>query len=441
MEDNLKYGKVFLCIALISLAIGLIGGVLGSLTYIFPHFLHQYYGFSLLRPLHVSYAFFWIILAAIGSVYVGLSSLTNKKPIAWIAFTQISLWVIALIGIGYDYLHGNFGGREYWEFNPKWAIFILLSWFLFLINFFHLAKNIQKWPVYVWMWMTGIIFFIFTFTENYLWVIPYFRENFITDMTIQWKVAGSLVGSLNQLIYGVAFYLMDKLNQHNDYKVGSSKTAFFMYFLGLFNLMFNWGHHIYSLPTEPYIRYVAYAVSMTEWIVFLKIFFDWKKSTQTVRKYYSFFPYRFLMASDIWVFINVLQALTMSIPILNRYTHGTHVTVAHSMGTTIGINTMILFASVFMTFTRPEQFSKKTKKYLNFVFWGIQISLFGLFLSLNIAGYLRGFWQLSSHQSPFAVMMNELRPIFISFSISGTLLLVGFYLLLFKLLQLSLRKK
>ena len=37
----------------------------------------------------------------------------------------------------------------------------------------------------------------------------------------------------------------------------------------------------------------------------------------------------------------------MSIPAFNLYTHGTQITVVHAMGTTIGINTMIVLAGVF----------------------------------------------------------------------------------------------
>ncbi|MBK7967342.1 MAG: hypothetical protein IPK10_20060 [Bacteroidetes bacterium] len=48
--------------------------------------------------------------------------------------------------------------------------------------------------------------FPFPFLENYLWTIPYFRENLILDMTVQWKVNGSLVGAWNQILYGTVFF-------------------------------------------------------------------------------------------------------------------------------------------------------------------------------------------------------------------------------------------
>ena len=64
----------------------------------------------------------------------------------------------------------------------------------------------------------------------------------------------------------------------DDINLARGKTTFFFFFLGLTNLMFGWAHHTYILPTLPWVRYVAYAVSMTEWIIFIKIVYSWRKS-------------------------------------------------------------------------------------------------------------------------------------------------------------------
>ncbi len=424
MKTQIHIGNLFLLSALFLLLTGLCFGVLAAITYIVPDFLKEELGFVSLRPLHVSSALFWIILGATGCVYNGFQNILKETVTTKTAMLQWILWVAACIGILLSYFGKHFGGREYWEFDPFWALPIALAWLLFLLNFGSHVKKIKDWPVYVWMWLTGIIFFLFTFTENYLWIFPYFRENFITDMTIQWKVNGSLVGSWNQILYGTAFFLMDKIE--NNKTTGRSKLAFVMYFLGLFNLMFNWGHHIYTLPTEKYIRYVGYAVSMTEWIFFIKIIYQWKKSISDIQKNYHYFPYRFLMASDLWVFLNLGQAILMSIPAINIYTHGTHVTVAHAMGTTIGINSMILLAACF-EFLKPNTFTATVKhKLLNFFFWLLQISLLLFWLSLNLAGIKKGIWQLSAQQSSYSHMMQSLQPYFITFLVAGIGLLIAF---------------
>jgi nitric oxide reductase subunit B len=270
------------------------------------------------------------------------------------------------------------------------------------------------------MWMTGILFFMFTFAENYLWLFPYFRQHFVTDMTIQWKVNGSLVGSWNQLIYGTSFFLMDRIR--NNRETGSSRLAFAMYFLGLFNLMFNWGHHIYTLPTAGYVRYIGYAVSMTEWIIFARIVFTWRSALTEGQKLYHYYPYRFLLAADLWVLLNLGQGLLMSIPALNLYTHGTHVTVAHAMGTTIGINTMILLAACFEYFRGSCGFVVFTRR-RHILFLGTQFTLLIFWFSLNIAGIIKGRWQMGERTLPFRNMMEQLQPAILLFIISGVLLM------------------
>ena len=81
---------------------------------------------------------------------------------------------------------------------------------------------------------------------------------------------------------------------------------------------------------------------MTELFILGKIIWDWRASLSGYQKFRFRRPYRFLFAADIWVFINLVLALVISVPAFNLFTHGTHVIVAHTMGATIGINTMIL---------------------------------------------------------------------------------------------------
>src|SRR5690606_11617257 len=161
-----------------------------------------------------------------------------------------------------------------------------------LINFIKTVGSLKRQPVYVWMWFTGIIFFLFTFLESYFWIIPYFRNNIVNDMTVQWKSYGSMVGSWNMLIYGSSIYLLDMIS--GEYQYSYSRLPYILYFLGLFNLMFNWGHHIYTLPTHGYIKHISYAVSMTELLLLGRIIFNWKRSLDTAKKHFHSLSYRFL---------------------------------------------------------------------------------------------------------------------------------------------------
>lgn len=410
--------KSFLLVAFVLLFTGLSFGLIGALQYVMPGILKDGFSFQKVRPLHVSSVVFWIIFGAIGTVLTYLQEHGTAKNYSHpLLKLQFVIFVITVAAILISYLTGNFGGREYWEFPPYLAIPLIAGWLLFLINFIRSVSSFKNQPVYFWMWLTGIFFFLFTFLESYLWIFPFFGENIIKDMTIQWKSYGSMVGSWNMLIYGSGIFLMDKISGSKNYS--KSKMAFGLYFLGLFNLMFNWGHHIYTLPTAAFVKYISYAVSMTELFIFGKIIYDWKSSITSAQKYFNRQSYMFMVAADAWVFLTLSLAICMSVPAINLYTHGTHITVAHTMGATIGINSMLLFAFASDIFTAPSS------KFIRIWFWIINISLFVFWISLIIAGLYKSIWQMSAVQQPFGHMMRGLHPFFVIFFISGIVLATG----------------
>ncbi len=433
-NKQLTTPKLFMIAGLLLLAVGLLFGFTGALQYLVPGFLKQYLSFEKIRPLHVSSIVFWIIFGTIGAVLTYLSQHSGRKIYSpLLTKIQLIIFILSIIVIFISYCVGIFGGREYWEFHPLLALPIAAGWVLFLINFIKSVGSFKKQPVYVWMWLTGIVFFLFTFLESYLWIFPYFRNNVVNDMTVQWKSYGSMVGSWNMLIYGSSIFLMEKISGNKPFSY--SVIAFALYFTGLFNLMFNWGHHIYTLPTYNFIQYISYVVSMTELFIFGRIILQWKSSVSIARKHFHHTAYRFLIAADVWIFLTLLLAIAMSVPAINVYTHGTHITVAHTMGATIGINSFLLLAFAFDILHDTCLPFTLYKKWFNRGYWITNLSLFIFWISLIGAGILKAKWQMSAAKIPFSTMMLQLRPFFIVFFISGTVMMAGFILILYPLLK------
>ncbi|WP_447950801.1 cbb3-type cytochrome c oxidase subunit I [Chryseobacterium koreense] len=431
--DNLKNkpANKFFFFGLFLLGIALFFGLTGALQYLVPGLFKENLSFEKVRPLHVTAAVFWIISSAIGAVYHFMAE-RNEKPIFSKTLLNIQFYLLSssVTLILITYLFGIFGGREYWEFHPLLAIPIGLSWVLFIINVFKSIGSFKKLPVYMWMWMTGAAFFLFTFLESYLWLIPFFRSTIVADMTIQWKSYGSMVGCWNQLIYGSGIYLMDKISGNQKYSY--SRIGFLLYFLGLFNLMFNWSHHIYTLPTAKFIQYIGYGVSMTELIILGRIIWLWRSSLTTAKKNYHLYSYRFLLSADIWILLTLALAIAMSVPAINVYTHGTHITVAHTMGATIGINSLLLLSFIFDVFKIKEKISAER---FTFAFFTLNISLFIFWVALLVAGVLKADWQMHHPEILFADMMLELRPAFFVFFIAGTGVAIGFYMIIYKIVK------
>lgn len=432
-NHKINYSVAFIKMALLFLLSALSFGLLAALQYIIPGFGRDTFSFEKLRPLHVSSAVFWIILGAMGSVisFFRQHKRRKLKNQFWIK-VQFYIFTLSFGGALVSYCFGIFSGREYWEFHPLLAIPIAIGWIVFIVNFLSNLGTLKNQPVFIWMWFTGILFFLFTYVESNLWLIPAINDNLVKDMTIQWKSYGSMVGSWNLLIYGSSIFLMDAISGSKKYSY--SNLAFALYFLSLFNLMFNWGHHIYTLPTSLYIKDIGYLVSMTELFLFGRIIYLWRSSVTTAQKYFHIRPYRFLLAADVWVFLTLGLAVCMSIPALNIYMHGTHVIVAHTMGATIGINSFLLIAFACYILGKKKNGNFFKSKWIDIGFWVINISLVFFWISLIVAGFIKSHWMFHQPDVPFGVMMMSLKPWFISFYISGCGLFIGFCMIIFPLL-------
>ena len=432
-QENDLAGLKFMRLGMMALSVGLLFGVIGGFQFVFPEFIRELL-FTKTRPLHVSLVVSWIFLAAIGGIYFYLPRQCNLKLASYRAVNW-HFWIFVVTGLAIlgCYLMGRFGGREYMEYPAVLSIPIFLSWIMFGINYFNTVRQDKKpWPVYYWMWGTGIVFFFITFCEAYLWLIPYFRDSMVREIIVQWKAYGALTGSWNMLVYGTALYVATRISG-ND-KAARSKLAFSLYFLGLFNLMFGWAHHTYLVPSLPWIRTFAYAVSMTELLILGKILWDWRASLSDWQKNRYCSAYRFLFAADIWIFINLIVALIISVPAWNLYTHGTHITVAHAMGSTIGINTMILLSSIYYVLREelPEHVRSDCGRQVTIGFWMANISLGVFFVALMAAGVGKFMFDGASFQE----MMLSIRPFLIVFAISGIALMLGLWIVLWHGYQL-----
>jgi nitric oxide reductase subunit B len=419
-----NYLRLYIVTALCLLCATLILGILASWSFLYPETYNNTLPFYQLRPFHVSAALFWILSGATASVLFYKNEafdLPKRNSILERMFIYTWLGTMAAIFICYGLK--KFGGREYWEFPPVLCMPLLISWLFLVVSYFiPWMRAPKKQPMYVWMWSTGIFFFLITFVEQNLWQIPWFRYSYLREVTVQWKANGATVGAWNQMIYGTSLYLMVKISGNKQ--IANGKTAFAFYMLSLSNLMFNWGHHVYNVPTATWIRDTSYLISMTEWIFLISMIQQFKKTMEQRNRLRHLITYRFIIAAEFWVFMNLLLALFMSIPAVNRYTHGTHITVAHAMGTTIGINTMILLAS-FSYILRIDSLNEKTRKIISVNYWISQYSLAVFWFALIAAGVTKGYRMTAMHLDNFGEIMKPVLPFLQISSYAGIVVAIG----------------
>lgn len=429
----------FLWLAMSYLIIGLLFGLIGGFQYFLPEFLKVQLSFQKTRPLHVYLVISWIFTAAQGGIYFYLPRVSNRD-IFWRrgVLLHFAMQVIISFFIIVCFFLGKFGGREYLEFPPWLGICLIGSWIPFAVIFFKtLSPDYRDAKVYIWMWSCGIIFFFITMFESYLWLFEFFRTNIVRDITIQWKALGSMVGSWNMLVYGTGMYVMERLSPQSN--VARGRLPFFFFFLGLTNLMFNWGHHTYIVPAAPWVKDVSYFISMTELLIIGYIIFKWRKTVSEARKNYHLIPFRLLSFADAWVFLNLALAILISIPAINRYTHGTHITVAHAMGATIGINTMLLFASVFFILQNIQPAAVRIRrKIIGAGILTTNIALFLFWVSLIDTGIIK--IQNNIDHGGFYKLIEKSQLFFKVFAYSGVFIFIGLGILIITAFTILLNK-
>lgn len=422
MTTSDRYALRFVLLGVCALWLGALFGLIGSWQHVIPGII-EWVPFVKSRPLHVSLVIGWIFMAAVGGIYYYLPRITGTTLFAprWVRL-HLVVWVITGFAIIGSYLMGRFGGREYWEFPPILGAVIAAAWLLLVVNFFRTAfKRKGPWPAYLWMWTTGIVFFLFTFLEAYGWLWLGGEQNVIRDITVQWKAYGALTGSWNMLVYGTAMVVMERIS--GDRAPALSRTAFLIFALGFTNLLFGWAHHIYPVPSALWLRILAYVISMTEWILLARMIRQWRGTLDAAQRHAHLSAWRFLYASEVWVFLNLGLALLISIPAINLFAHGTFIIVAHAMGSTIGINTMILFASVFhLVGTTRHAGRARTAFHL------VNGSLVVFWLGLIGAGMVKGWYTVMSDLS-FQAIMELVRPFLVVFAVAGIGLFTGLTML------------
>jgi len=165
---------------------------------------------------------------------------------------------------------------------------------------------------------------------------------------------------------------------------------------------------------------------MTELLILGKLIWNWKRDLTKSLQYYHLLSVRFIIASDVWILLNLMLSILLSIPAINIFTHGTHLTVAHAMGSTIGINTIILIASSL--FLIPDvtkvQFSKQQSLSISIGFWVMNIILLFFWVALILAGYYKGYMVVEDKLTVEEIML-KIRPYLMMVAVTGTIIFAG----------------
>lgn len=316
---------------LIAVAVGLAAGfayVSGSNGGIVAAF-RQY------RAIHVVFATAWVFLGGFAAVHAYLGG-------GWPARAQLALWTIAGGGCLTGLSMGAYSGREYMEAGAVWSVPILAGWFCACLGWWRSAGGASgrgAKPVYMYMWPTALALFVIAFAEAHLWLLPRVGARPLKDLAVQWKSYGTLVGSFNLLVYGAVSYI--GCLRARSTEPACTPKAYLLFLVGVFNTFANYGHHTFHVPQTPWVQWAGFLVSATEIVIVFAVLGE----LLAIPPHDAEDPVPGLLRwGRFWTFTMVALAVVLCVPPINTLAHGTHLIMAHAMGSMIGIDTVLLLA-------------------------------------------------------------------------------------------------
>jgi nitric oxide reductase subunit B len=344
--------------ALGCMVISILVGAAGAISYvpvIGPVMADVGVSLAQLRPLHTTFASAWLYLGCVAGMYAYLVHAFGEPSRGDRLRYRVHMvcWGVAGIGVIVSLLLGYGSGREYLGFHPVFSVLIIAGWLSFLWTFLRrVLPGFWARPVYVYMWTAGSLYFVYTFAEGHAYLLPSVAEHPVADLQIQWKSCGALVASFNQMVYGTLIFVGERVS--GDRRAGQTRATFALFGLGLLNSFTNYTHHTYHLPQDPLVKWIAFTVSMMEIVILWIVLSDLVARIGARRELRSRFvaSTHFFTLSKSWNAFLLPVALLISIPPLNSVIHGTHVVMAHAMGSEIAIDTYILLGAFAWLFAQ-----------------------------------------------------------------------------------------
>ena len=134
LKNNI-IGSWFIIIAIFSLFLGLVFGILGGLQHLYPNLLKDTLSFQKMRPLHTYLSINWIFTAATGIIYYYLPEVSGRK----IYSEKLDSW--NLLPKHPDW---STGIHDYWKVGEKAAAERLTHFVKYSINDYEKGRDIPS---------------------------------------------------------------------------------------------------------------------------------------------------------------------------------------------------------------------------------------------------------------------------------------------------------
>lgn len=422
--------------AIVWLLIGSVLGDLASFKLHMPDLLVQqsWLTFGRVRPAHLNtMTYGWASLAMLGVAIWMIPRLVHQQ-LRWplLATVGVIIWnigvVIGVVGI----MAGVTDGLEWLEmdryFADPWLVvgggMVGLSLLSTLA-----ARKVDHLYVSVWYIMGAFIWFPVIFLVGN-W--PMFTG--VESAAANWFYGHNALGLwLTAICLGAIYYLIPKV-------LGRPIYSYQLSLLGFWTLAFfyalNGMHHLIGGPLPTWMITTSVVASVLMIIPVLAVAINHHMTMVGRFGALRYSPtLRFVVLGAIAYTAVSLQGMFTALQEVNRITHFTHWTIAHSHVGVYSFVTFVLFGSIYYIMPRLVGREWLSAPLIRWHFWSVLIGIALYVISLTVVGVLQGL-ALLDPQVPFQNSVAVTLPGLVARSIAGIVLTTGHFLFAYHYLQM-----
>ncbi|RMH13015.1 MAG: hypothetical protein D6695_05225 [Planctomycetota bacterium] len=155
-------------------------------------------------------------------------------------------------------------------------------------------------------------------------------------LTIEWHALDTFFAGWNAALYGLGMLAICRPGER-----GRPLRSRWMFVLAAFCLLSTFGHHHYMSPQPAVLKSIALLASMLAAVSFVR--HVWTLIRERGHKPGEGPPEQaFFRAAEVFTLAAIGSGVLLAIPHINIVLHGTLAIVAHSMGSMIGVNVMLI---------------------------------------------------------------------------------------------------
>lgn len=416
-----KLAYYFFAFAMLLLTLQITYGFIMGFARIGMEGLHEWIPFNVARATHTNLLVVWLLAGFMGAAYYIIPDETDRElEWPWLGYVQlISLVVVsvtAVIGFHFNWWEG----RKFLEIPRELDYLVVVNVLAFIANIgVTLLKGKQRTTT------AGILFFgLLAAALFYLPGMIHF-DNQTTDSFFRWWVVHLWVEGVWELIMGgILSFLLIKLTGIDREVI--EKWLYVIVGLTFLSGILGIGHHYYYIGTPNYWLAVGGFFSALEPLAFLGMaIFAVTMAKRGGRKHPNALALNWSIACALLSFVGAgLLGFAHTLPMWNKWTHGTLVTGMHGHLAFWGAYAALILA--FITYALPQLTGRKlyNSKMASFAFWASNIGMCLMTVAFGIAGIIQVVLERRMGMD-FLTVQTEIEPHFIGLLLAATLFASG----------------